>query len=836
MHFPCLTRIGAVLLSFRWRPADAFVLLAVLSMALPVSSALEPPSFSPAGGLVRSPAQVQVTHANDSGTVFYTIDGSDPRDPLGMVAADARTLSEPLSVNRSLTIRARVRSGTEWSGLSVAAFTADQDFSKLFFSELMYHPKDAGDAAEFIELKNTGAVPLDLSGLRLRTLENPNLFTFPAGSQIAPGAFVVLVALEAAFRTIHPIAPFHGIYSGSLDNFADDITLERNGAIAARVSYHTYPPWQVIPDNHGYFPGDGVGFSLVRTTFDPHSPPTDHRPWRASTHRFGSPGEDDPPSPVLPIYVNELLTRGSLGVLDFVEFYNPNSVDVDLGGWWLSDERDAPYRYKIPAGTVVPRLGFLLLDESQFGASLAFSAEGDGCYLFSGDTAGNLTGYSHGFEVAGSERDISFGRFLASDGTEDFPPQLSSTPGAANSGPRLSPLVISEIMYQPASPQAAYIELHNTTNAPLALWDPTTPSSTWAIGRHRRIPLSLPQNITVPAGGYLLIVAGDPAAVRATYAVPDDVQIIRLANAFADLAEMSELFLFQPAGLNAGQTRYATAEFVTFRRSTPWPAGANAPGHSLERINPASFPNDPLNWRESPSIATPGRPNSENLPPRVWAGGDHTHFTGREATLRGAVADDRWSGSSPTSTWMQLSGPVIAEFTAPTLESVTVRFPAPGQYVIRLTASDESHSASDTATITVIDSPFDAWRSASFDPAELADDAISHSLADPDHDALPNFGEYLFASPPKEPSVAPHLNITISADRLQATWRQRAQTPDVVITPERADRLEGPWFSGWEFFDRTETSLSGLLEITIRDKLPLTGRAQGFIRLRYSLR
>lgn len=275
---------------------------------------------------------------------------------------------------------------------------------------------------------------------------------------------------------------------------------------------------------------------------------------------------------------------------------------------------------------------------------------------------------------------------------------------------------------------------------------------------------------------------------------------------------------------------------MQYGKSKPWPAGADAAGYSLERINPAAFPNDPLSWRESPSVRTPGRANSGNLPPRVWAGGDRTHFTGREGTLRGAVADDRWSGNGPNSSWTQLSGPAAAEFSALALESVNVRFPVAGQYVVRLLASDGTQFSSDTTTITVIDRPFDAWRTASFDAAELADETISHPLADPDGDLRPNLGEYIFATPPKAPGLSTPLSLALSPDRLQVTWVQRAQLSDVVITPERADRVEGPWFSGWEFFDRTETPIDGNVEITIREKLPVASRNRGFIRLRYLLR
>jgi hypothetical protein len=183
-----------------------------------------------------------------------------------------------------------------------------------------------------------------------------------------------------------------------------------------------------------------------------------------------------------------------------------------------------------------------------------------------------------------------------------------------------------------------------------------------------------------------------------------------------------------------------------------------------------------------------------------------------------------------------VTGPAAAQFGGATLDSVTVRFPVPGEYVVRLTASDGVQVGTDTATIEVIDRPLDGWRTANFTAPELADNTISELLADPDKDGLPNVGEYVFASPPKAPGVSTPLRFAVTGDRLQATWVQRAQAPDVVITPERADRLEGPWYAGWELFDRTDTAIDGLVEITIREKLPVASRNRGFIRLRYSVR
>ena len=173
-----------------------------------------------------------------------------------------------------------------------------------------------------------------------------------------------------------------------------------------------------------------------------------------------------------------------MGTPDMIEFFNPNSFAVDIGKWWLSDERNDPQRYSIPAGTTVPALGYLVMDETQFNTGptgVAFNADGERCYLFSADANGLLTGYSHGFQFAASDRDVTFGRQVASDGTEDFPSQVSATFGAANSGPLSSPVVISEVMFShPFGP--GYIELRNLSSAPVNLWDPQNPQSTWIVG------------------------------------------------------------------------------------------------------------------------------------------------------------------------------------------------------------------------------------------------------------------------------------------------------------------------------------------------------------------
>ena len=46
---------------------------------------------------------------------------------------------------------------------------------------------------------------------------------------------------------------------------------------------------------------------------------------------------------------------------DFIEFYNAGAADVDLGGYFLSDQPSNPNKFEIPAGTIVPAGGHIMI-------------------------------------------------------------------------------------------------------------------------------------------------------------------------------------------------------------------------------------------------------------------------------------------------------------------------------------------------------------------------------------------------------------------------------------------------------------------------------------------
>ena len=133
---------------------------------------------------------------------------------------------------------------------------------------------------EFIELANTGPVPLDLDGAAVTDGIN---YTFDGqGSPVtlAPGASVVVVrnlaAFEARYGTDVPVA---GQYDGKLANDGESIVLrDATGAIVEEFAYGDDPPWPVE--------ADGDGAALHRRAVDVSA--GDPENWRAAPPTPGS--------------------------------------------------------------------------------------------------------------------------------------------------------------------------------------------------------------------------------------------------------------------------------------------------------------------------------------------------------------------------------------------------------------------------------------------------------------------------------------------------------------------------------------------------------------------
>ncbi len=556
------------------------------------------PTLSQWGGLVAPGFSLFLTNVNGSGTIYYTTDGSDPRRLGGAVNSTALAYppNTAIPIQYQTVVRARTLSGGAWSGIVEATFYTSQDFSSLIVSEIMYEPPFfgavPGEYFEFLELKNTGTSVLDLSGL---IFSDGISFTFTNGTRLAPGQFFVLGREPGALASKYPGLTVNGVYTGKLDNAGERIAIAHPlGGTVLSFSYNNRGRWPIT--------AAGFGFSLVPK--DPNAGPNPGSPdnWRASTNPGGSPGADDPAPSIPPIVINEILANSAPPEVDSIELYNPSETLADIGGWWLTDDASLPQKYQIPAGTTIPAGGYLVLSETNFNStpgtngSFALSSGGEQVYLLSGDSSGNLTGYSHGFNFDASPVGVTIGRYVSASGDEKLELQTANTLGATNAGPVIGPVVIRQIMYHPPDlpgglDNAAdeFIELVNFTSAPVPLFDPAFPTNTW----HLRggVNFDFPTGVTLPANGSLVLANFDPndpvavAAFRSRYITLAGASLFGpyggKLNNDSDTVEIK-----RPDVPGTNGVQYLRVDQVEYEDHAPWPPAADGGGAVLVRIDP----------------------------------------------------------------------------------------------------------------------------------------------------------------------------------------------------------------------------------------------------------
>jgi hypothetical protein len=343
--------------------------------------------------------------------------------------------------------------------------------------------------------------------------------------------------------------------------------------------------------------------------------------------------------PLDSIVINEVLTHTDSPLEDAIELLNVSGQTIDLSGWYLSDSEQTLEKFKIPPGTTLAPGEFKVFYQYQFnsapGSQSSFaldSAHGDAVYL-SQANANGLTGYRAGVIFGAAVNGVSFGRFQNSTGVEfvalsqrtfgqDTPGTLAgfrTGTGLANAYPKVGPVVINELMYRPVSddptldenPDEEFIELLNTSSSAVPLYDPALPANRWRLSGG--VDFTFPGGVTLPAQGLALVVRFDPvanptqlASFRARYNVPSAVPVYgpfsgRLSND-GESIELLKPDAPQGPGPDAGFVPYILVERVHYQPAAPWPASADGGGASLQRHDPASFGNDPLNWKAaSPS-------------------------------------------------------------------------------------------------------------------------------------------------------------------------------------------------------------------------------------------
>lgn len=567
-------------------------------------------------------------------TLYYTTDGSDPRAAGGAIAPSANVYAAPVPLGATGSIRARSRNPqhrnltgpnnppltSPWSGpIEVRRGTLpDSATRSLVFSEVHAHPappsteEAAGNPLrvasdfEFLELANFGTEAVDLGDLRL--IDGVRFSFSTSGIPVlAPSARLVLVRNRGAFAQRYGAAVgIAGEYQGGLN--ADGETLrvvDGLGRTVASAAYRT--------ESHPA--ADGLGFSLVLQNEVGNGTNgarvVREEDWRVGREIGGSPGIPDAGPASFPnVVVHEALTHTDPPMLDGIELRNLGTELADVGGWWLTDDREQPFKYRIPGGTILPPGGYLWFDEDDLSASpgtggaFQLDSTGDAVWLFSADGSGRLTGYVHGFDFGAAANGVTFGREVDCTGRESFLAQAAPTPGAPNAGADKAPVQISEVHYRPPDIRVGgdawndsaleFVEIANVSNAAVDLFDASHPTNTWHL--KDAVSYVFPENMTVPPGGTVVIVNFDPtsnpqavARFRTVYGVEPSVSLVgpysgSLPNGRGKIELARPDKPQQAPDPDAGQVPYIVVDRVNYLDRAPWPPWADGTGRSLSRV------------------------------------------------------------------------------------------------------------------------------------------------------------------------------------------------------------------------------------------------------------
>ncbi|MDB6038993.1 MAG: hypothetical protein JWM99_2834, partial [Verrucomicrobiales bacterium] len=536
--------------------------------------------------------------------------------------------SSALKVGHTYRARVKMKDATgRWSNWSdpieFAAGEVDNLVAltdNLRVTELMYNPAGGSDF-EFIELHNqSSSETLNLSGVKFTQGID---YTF-TNTTLAPGRYLVLTrapdrSVFRAFYNLSPDVQVYGPYTGKLDNAGETVTIKTATGSSDLISF-------LYSNNRGWsIAADGGGHSLVpkdsAIANEPKGSLNYGGNWRPSTLLNGSPGQADP-LPQTGIVINEFAANTTYGdpahpeydSNDWIELYNSGNAFENFDAMFLSDDVTQLKKWALPSGGLAPGQRIVFDEVTGFHSptNSGFGLNSTGEQLVLSYLPGNANDQIlDAFSFKAQEPGFSLSR-LPDGGPFWF--ATKPTRNLPNSQP-IGNILISELMYHP-KPTAAqlednvadeFVELFNPTPAPINLFNNV---GTWNLDGG--VNFVFPTNVVLNAGKAMLVVNFNPTntsalnAFKQTFGITNnDVAIVgpytgKLGNSSDKIA----LEKPQAPSVPGDSIASVIVDEVTYSNLSPWPAGADASGKSITRINPRASGNDPANWNTT--TPTPG--------------------------------------------------------------------------------------------------------------------------------------------------------------------------------------------------------------------------------------
>ncbi len=524
--------------------------------------------------------------------------------------------------------------------INVTSNVSNPVVDSLRITEINYHPYDPtaeelasdpqldADDFEFIEFTNIGSETINPVGT---TLTDGVDYTFPS-VEIEAGQRVVVASDMAAFQIRYgsDITPIGEFDSGRLSNAGEHLALADGlGQMIVDFTYDDADPWPELSD------GAGATLEVVDAENTPANEYGKFWRWRGSTDAGGSPGSVG--AEPIGVVINEVLahTDPPIAQTDSIELLNTTASAMDIGGWYLSDAGGNLFKFEIPAGTTLGPGEYIVFDEEDFNPSMGVDpglhpldfalsgAEGDDVYLVIPAENGQVASFADEVHFGASANGESFGRIPGY--TQGLAPLSSLTLGTTNSDPRVGPILISEVHYDPGAPSAAaiaadptvtaddleYVEIHNPTNQVVDLTD-------WRI--RGGVDFDFDDGMTLAAGETLVIVSFNPQSIenadrlnafRAHYGL--DAGVSLWGGYAGQLSDFGERVVLQrpdaPPPEDPTFIPRLSEDEVYYENVSPWAITAAGGGDSLQRNAAGQYGNLAGSWFAA--VPSPGTADFE---------------------------------------------------------------------------------------------------------------------------------------------------------------------------------------------------------------------------------
>ncbi len=194
---------------------------------------------------------------------------------------------QPVEAASSTDDRAKPTFASESSSPAEASRRAHAVHA-VVINEINYNAPNDAESGDWIELYNAGTDDADLTGWKYSDEDDAHVFTFPDGTVLKSGAYLVVAQNIADFAAIHPgVSNVVGDADFGLAGGGELVRIfDASGAIADSLTYDDKAPWPEEADGGGYT------LALADPTCDNYLPEC----WKASPQMHGSPGAPNFPT------------------------------------------------------------------------------------------------------------------------------------------------------------------------------------------------------------------------------------------------------------------------------------------------------------------------------------------------------------------------------------------------------------------------------------------------------------------------------------------------------------------------------------------------------------